>query len=115
MAPIKTFQTRTNYAPWLQDETKLLKDQREAAKSKAAQTDDPEDWRNYRSIRNQVTGRSRADKKRWEEQRLDNTNDMWKTVKGRLGWKNSGPPTQLFYEGLCHLNFYLEFMCGFGH
>ena len=24
---------------------------------------------------------------------------MWKTVKNWLGWKNSGPPSQLFYEG----------------
>ena len=86
MAPIKTFQTRSNYAPWLQEETKLLKDQREAAQSKAAQTDDPEDWRIYRSLRNQVTGKSRADKTQWEQQKLDNSNDMWKTVKGWLGW-----------------------------
>ena len=24
---------------------------------------------------------------------------MWKKVKGWLGWNNSGPPKQLFYEG----------------
>ena len=58
MEPIKTFQTRTNYSPWLQEETKLLKEQREAAQSKAAQTDDPEDWRNYRSLRNQELTRN---------------------------------------------------------
>ena len=99
LAPIKTFQTRTQYAPWLTDETKLLKGLREEAQDRAAQTDDPDDWRIFRSIRNQVTARSRADKKVWEEQKLENSSDMWKTVKSWLGWTNTGPPTQLFYEG----------------
>ena len=98
LAPIKTFQTCTNYAPWLGKETKLLKKEREAAQAYAAQTDDPEDWRLFRSLRNQVVGRSRAVKKNWEDQKLD-SGDMWKTVKSLLGWKNTGPPTQLFYEG----------------
>lgn len=31
LAPIRTFQTRTQYAPWLSEETKSLKKQREEA------------------------------------------------------------------------------------
>ena len=62
MAPIKKIQTRTKYAPWLSKETKLLKDKREAAQEQAAQTDNQEDWRVYRGLRNQVTAKSREDK-----------------------------------------------------
>ena len=28
-----------------------------------------------------------------------NVTDLWRNVKGWMGWKNSGPPTQLFYGG----------------
>ena len=63
LAPIRTFQTRVNYAPWLSEETKLLKKKREEAQEKAARTNDLEDWRLFRTIRNQVTKRSRSDKK----------------------------------------------------
>ena len=99
VAPIKTFQTRSQYAPWMSEETKHLKKLREEAQEKASKSNKDEDWRFFKSIRNQVTARSRADKKKWEEKKLENTDDMWKTVKNWLGWKNSGPPTQLFFEG----------------
>ena len=80
-----------------------MKEDRENAQEKASQTDNPEDWRAYRSLRNQVTAKSRADKKAWEKQKLDHTKNsatgMWKTVKGWLGWSGGGPPTQLFSDG----------------
>ena len=86
MAPIKKIQTRKNYVPWLSKETKLLKDKREAAQEKAAETDHPEDWQLFISLRNQVTLKGREDKKTWEEKKLDlnenSTTDVWKTVKG---------------------------------
>ena len=69
----------------------------------AAQSDDPEDWRAFRALRNQVTKKCREDKKKWEKEKLDpndnTTTDVWKTVKGWLGWGTSGTPTQLFWEG----------------
>ena len=98
MAPVKKIQTRNNYAPWLGKETKLLKDKREAAHEKAAETQRQEDWRLFRGLRNQVTARSRLDKKNWETKKLDleknDSSGVWKTVKGWLG-----TPTQLFWEG----------------
>ena len=46
-----------------------------------------------------MTARSRADKKEWEKAKLEESDDMWRTVKTWLGWSNTGPPTQLFCEG----------------
>ena len=38
-------------------------------------------------------------KSSWEKSQLDHLkNDPWRNVKSWLGWKNSGPPTQLFVE-----------------
>ena len=90
IAPIKTVQTRTNYAPWLEKDTKKLQQLRNDAQSQAAQSKDPEDWRLYTNLRNQSTAKGRADKKAWEEKKLDHnknsTTDMWTTVKGWLDW-----------------------------
>ena len=103
MAPIKTVHIRTNYVPGLGDDTKKLQKERDDAHAKAVTSDSPEDWREYRAHRNQATAKSRSDKKNWEREKLDhsknNPTDTWKTVKGWLGWGNTGPPTQLFTEG----------------
>ena len=103
VAPVRTIQTHSNYAPWLGDGTKNLQQERNRAQEKAAKSDDPDDWRAYRSLRNQVTARSRAEEKEWQRQKLDHTKnsstEMWKRVKGWLGWGGGGPPTQLFSDG----------------
>ena len=103
MAPIKTIQTRTNYVPWLSEDTKKLQKEKIDAQKKAATTDNPEDWREFRSLRNQFTSRSRADKEAWEKEKLDDqqhsSTDIWKVVKGWLGWGGGGTPTQLHSEG----------------
>ena len=70
MTPVKTIQTRSNYAPWLSEETKNLQVERNAAQEKAAESDTPENWRLFRSLRNQVTARSRSDKTNWEKKKL---------------------------------------------
>ena len=103
MAPIKTVQVRSNFVPGLEDETKELLAERNRAHELAEESDNPDDWRQYRSLRNKATAKVRADKKRWEQQKFnqdENTStDIWKTVKGWLGWNSGGPPTQLFYQG----------------
>ena len=71
------------------------------AQEQAAKTDHPDDWRIFRALRNQVTGKVRGDQKKWEENKFDpdkNTStDTWKTVKSILVWNTVGPPTQMFF------------------
>ena len=102
-APIKTIQIKSNYVPGLSKETKRIQNERNLAQEQAAKSDHPEDYRMYRSLRNQAVARVREDKKKWEEKKFDldeNTcSDTWKTVKSLLGWNTAGPPTQLFYLG----------------
>ena len=103
LAPIKTIQVRSNYVPGLSEETKMLQRDRNKAQEKAALSDDPEDWRQYRSLRNKTTAKVREDKRKWEEERFcqdkNYSADIWKSVKGWLGWNTAGAPSQLFYEG----------------
>ena len=41
-APIKVFQIRNNYAPWVSDETQKLMEQRNKLKEESTQSDDPD-------------------------------------------------------------------------
>ena len=103
MAPVRTVQSRANYAPWLSKATKDLQNRRNAAQRTAAQTDSPDDWREFRSLRNQVTAKLRADKREWEKGKLsdkENTStEIWAKVKSWLGWGGGGTPTQIFNDG----------------
>ena len=103
MAPVKTIQVRASYAAWLSDGTKQLLKERNDAQKLASHSKDIDDWRFYKSLRNQATARMRQEKKAWVKMKLDGTqNDpstLWKSVKTWLNWSKTGPPSQLFHNG----------------
>ena len=103
LAPVRTIQVRRKYIPWLSQETKLLMQQRDQAQIRAARTKSQEDWRNFKSIRNQVTRRLRTEESCWQGKKLKNCSgspsEQWQQVLGWLGWKSSGSPNQLFHAG----------------
>ena len=47
--------------------------------------------------------RQRMDRQNWEKRKLCSTGNspssLWKSVKGIIGWSNTGPPTKLFHMG----------------
>ena len=102
-APIKTIQTKQNYAPHLQEVTKQLMEERNRVQKNAAETGSQDDWRDYRRLRNRCVAAQRMDRKKWEEAKLrskeNSPSKLWKSVKGIIGWNNTGPPTKLFHEG----------------
>ena len=104
MAPIKVFQVRTNYAPWLSSNTKDLMKKRDSAQKKASETNLNEDWRTYKGLRNRVNNILKTEKKSWQTEKLKEASGdiskTWSTVKTWLGWSSGGPPTQLFENGL---------------
>ena len=55
MAPIKTIQMRTNYAPWLSKQTKILIQERNHAQELSARSGDQDYWRIFKHIRNRVS------------------------------------------------------------
>ena len=100
VAPVRKFQVRKNYCPWLTNETKWLISDRNAAQKKAAETKNPYDWKQFKFLRNKVTSRLKAEKDAWQKRKLsmgyENSSTMWKSIKGWLGWTIGGPPKQLF-------------------
>ena len=103
MAPVKTIQMRTHYAPWLSKETKQLLQERNNAHKTASESGYQDDWRMFRCLRNRANSIMKQEKKTWEQHRLshleNNSATLWKSIKTWLNWKTSGPPTQLFHEG----------------
>ena len=103
LAPVKTIQVRNKYAPWLSKNTKELMKERNAAQETASKTRDLDDWRKYKSLRNQATSKMRQERMTWEKMKLDssknNPNSLWQNCKMWLSWNKSGPPSQLFYQG----------------
>ena len=100
---IKTFQEQKKYVPWLSDTTKNMIKQRNEDQKAATESNDLDDWRHYKNLRNTVQSRVRNEKKSWEKAKLDGTQHnpsiLWQNIKGWLNWNNSGPPTQLFHLG----------------
>ena len=100
MAPIKTYQVRKNYCPWLSDKTKELISKRNIVQKKASHTGKEEDWTEYKHLRNQINSRLKTEKNSWKKHKLESlsadTSGLWGTVKDWIGWNNGGPPTQLF-------------------
>jgi hypothetical protein len=84
MAPIKTYQVRKKYAPWLTNATKGLMTERDLAQKKAAETGNTDDWKHFRKLRNQINSKLKKEKTQRQANRMEmcsNTSDTWKTVK----------------------------------
>ena len=103
MAPIRSFQARTKYAPWLSTNTKDLINERDLAQKKAARSKDSDDWRHYKGLRNKATSILRTEKKNWQAIKIkhlgNDSSSIWKNVKNWLGWSKGGPPTKLISNG----------------
>ena len=106
MAPMRTVQVRTNYAPWLSQATKDLMSERDKLQERAAQSKDSEDWKKFKSLRNKINSRLGSEERSWQRSRIsecgENPSKVWKNVKDIINWKTSGAPNQLFHNGVLH-------------
>ena len=87
MAPVKTFQHKQQYAPWLSDQTKDVMTERDLARMQAQLTGTPEDYIKANMLRNRCTRLLRTEKHRYLKPKLDkceNEKDIsgiWKNIK----------------------------------
>ena len=103
VAPMKTTQVRTRYAPWLSKKTIEMIKERDNLQREASDNNDKEAWKKFKTLRNNINNRLKFEERKWQKVKLDecgeNSSKIWKNVKGILKWKNSGSPNQLFYNG----------------
>ena len=87
VAPIKRIQVRNKYAPWLSNATKALITDRDLAQKKAAESNNEDDWKLFRKLRNQINNKLRKEKRQWQAGRLkacSNTSDTWRMSRDGL-------------------------------
>ena len=102
MAPVKKFQVRSHYAPWLTNRTKALITERDLAQMRAAESGEENDWKMFKQLRNNINNRLKVERRQWQARRLErcaNTSDTWRIIKSWLGWNGGGPPTRLVVGG----------------
>ena len=102
MAPVRTFQQRRQYAPWLSEDTKFEMANRDHAVSRARASQCPDDWRTANRLKNKCTHLLRTEKQRYLKRKLERCEEeqdiggIWKNIKGYLVWgSGAGFPTDL--------------------
>ena len=103
MAPIRTFQIRTKYIPWMSQETKDMIEERNKVQKEASSSNKTEDWVKFKRLRNRIISRLRVEKSEWQQNKLEqlgsDSSAIWKNAKLWLGWSSGGPPNKLMSEG----------------
>ena len=103
--PIKKVQRKKDQKSWITTETRTMMEDRDRARAKAAESNEDDDWKSYRKMRNKVVEKVRKYKKEHFKELFDKaeeTNDVKNTfriAKEQLGWNTGGPPTALVKGG----------------
>ena len=102
-APVKTFQTRTNYAPWLSKTTKADIELRNELKKQSITSNDPDILKKYKSLRNKIKARLPGEENLYYKEKFNHKDttikDVWKTSYEILGQNKDLSPKQLSYNG----------------
>ena len=101
LAPARRVQTRHNPVPYISDETRRLQSQRDREQDIARQSNDPEDWRQYRSTRNKANQSIKNDQSTHIKNKVESGNPsiVWRAVKQITGGSIKGPPNQISING----------------
>ena len=94
---------RSQYAPWISENTKIKIKERNDAQKRASQTKNKDDWDSYKRLRNNLNNTLKVEKINWQRQKkIQSSGDIrttWKNIKQFIGWSSGGPPTKLLEKG----------------
>ena len=101
LAPLRRIQLKTDPIPFISTKTRNIQTQRDHALDTARQTNNPEEWREYRALRNQATQSMRNDNFKHMQNKINsgNSSKLWQSVKQLAGQTLKGPPNQIFING----------------
>ena len=101
-APVKMFQTRKNYVPYLSEDMKRLLKERDVLKEEATKTGDKVLFEEYKKKRNLIKGNLAKEKLKHYTQGLYDekitTKKAWKLVNSMLGKVDNKSPTKIQFE-----------------
>ena len=101
LAPIKRIQCKKKTVPFISAETRSLQRARDGAQVEAWSTDNPDDWRQYRQLRNRANQSIKNDQHKYLTAQIEDKGPMtmWGEVKRITGKVTNGAPTLLSYGG----------------
>ena len=102
-APTRKLQLSNKVPKFSTSETRKLIKLRDVTLEKAKQTQDIEDWRQFRNLKNRVHRELSNDKKNFTNKQLEDENsakDKWKTTKTLLGWEKAPQPKIIIDQGV---------------
>ena len=102
-APVKVFQIRKHYVPYLSEETKLLMEERNCLKDEATLNGDEILLEEFKRKRNEVKVKSQDDQEEYIKKEFDgnqSSSNMWKSVYKIFGMNSSKAPTQINDNGI---------------
>ena len=105
MCPYRTIQYRTDCKTWLTDDTKEKMRVRDETRELARVTNDPDNWKLYRTQRNEVNRQVNRDIKAHYDniyERHHQNNDVgatYRTAKNQVGWSKNTSPTSFLQDG----------------
>ena len=101
VAPLKRIQIKSNNVPYLSNRTRSIQFERDQVLIRAREHNNPDDWRLYRTLRNQATQSIRNDRHVHITNKVSSTNPttVWQSVKKLTGQIIKGPPVKLLTKG----------------
>ena len=104
-APLKIYQIRNNYVPWISEETKIKMRLRDKFKMEASQHHDIEKLSAYRRLRNEIKSDLQKDEKEYYKVKFysleTSVGSIWRNVNDLLGTSKgsySSSPTMICYK-----------------
>ena len=98
-APIKIIQNRSNYVPYISTEIKTLMKKRNSLKIIASKSGRPDDFNQYKIVRNQVLSKLKKAKFKYYRDKFNDPSaspkDIWKNAYEILGSPKSSFPSQI--------------------
>ena len=101
-APIKIFQNRKNYVPYLSDSIKEEMKLRNALKQQSLFSNDPSKLQEYKMLRNRVKSKLKNEKFNFYTEKLSenqgNVKQLWRTSYQMLGQSKDFSPKKILYN-----------------
>ena len=70
MAPLRNFQIRKRYVPWLSHDTRFLMRERDKFHEIASLSGKEDDWQKFKNIRNKINNRTKFEEQKWHSEKI---------------------------------------------
>ena len=104
ISPSKVIQFLKNYIPYFDNDIKQNLQTKQNLLKHAMTTNDPNDWRNFKNFRNNLTRLIDKAKTKFYGDKFSNSNDKWQTLKNLTESKKNTSPNNIIFNNISILS-----------